>query len=87
MYLTFFLFIFIYLKGIPILNSLLPSHFDYWNIFKDQLYVNLKRNLLLHEVMHLRVDLFNDRHQIVKNVFCVVHRGVHEVPVKGGQNK
>lgn len=32
--------------------------------------------------MHLRVDPFNDGHQIVKNVFCVVHSGIHEVPEK-----
>lgn len=44
----------------------------------------MKKNrvLLLHEVMHLRVDPFNDWHQIIKNVFCVVHRGIHEIPVK-----
>lgn len=32
--------------------------------------------------MHLRVDPFDDGHQIVKNVFCVVHSGIHEVPEK-----
>lgn len=32
--------------------------------------------------MHLRVDPLNDGHQIVKNVFCVVHGGIHEVPEK-----
>lgn len=30
--------------------------------------------------MHLRVDSLNDWHQIVKNMFCVVHGGIHEVP-------
>lgn len=37
--------------------------------------------LLLHEVMHFRVDPLNNRHQIVQNVFCVVHGGIHEVPL------
>lgn len=32
--------------------------------------------------MHVRVDPLNDGHQVVKNVFCVVHCGIHEVPVK-----
>lgn len=36
--------------------------------------------LLLHEVMHLRVDFVNDGHQIIKNMFCVIHCRVHEVP-------
>ena len=39
-----------------------------------------QRVLLLHEVMDLRVDPFNDGHQIVQNVFCVVHGRIHEVP-------
>lgn len=39
-----------------------------------------QRVLLLHEVMHFRVDPINDGHQIVKNMFCVVHGGIHEVP-------
>lgn len=38
--------------------------------------------LLLHEVMHIRVDPLNDGHQIIKNVFCVVHGRIHEVPEK-----
>jgi len=46
-----------------------------------------QRDLLLHEVMHLRVDSFNDGHQIVKNVFCVVHGRIHEVPEKKAYNK
>lgn len=44
------------------------------------------RVLLLHEVMYFRVDPLNNRHQIVQNVFCVVHGGIHEVPV-GKKNK
>lgn len=32
--------------------------------------------------MDLRVDPLNDGHQIVKNVFRVVHGRIHEVPVK-----
>lgn len=36
--------------------------------------------LLLHEVMDLRIDLLNDGHQVIKNVFGVVHGGIHEVP-------
>lgn len=36
----------------------------------------------MHEVMDLRVDPLNDGHQIVKNVFRVVHGRIHEVPVK-----
>lgn len=39
------------------------------------------RVLLLHEVMNFRVDPLNNRHQIVQNVFCVVHGGIHKVPV------
>ena len=38
------------------------------------------KTLLLHEVMHLRVDPLNDGHQIVQNMFGVVHSWVHEVP-------
>lgn len=38
--------------------------------------------LLLHVVMHFRVDPLNNRHQIVQNVFCVVHGRIHEVPGK-----
>lgn len=36
----------------------------------------------MHEVVHLRVDPINDGHQIVKNVFSVVHSRIHEVPEK-----
>ncbi len=32
--------------------------------------------------MHLWVDPLYDGHQIVKNVFCVVHGRIHEVPEK-----
>lgn len=34
----------------------------------------------MHEVVHLRVDPLDDGHQIVENVFCVVHGRIHEVP-------
>lgn len=36
--------------------------------------------LLLHEVVNFRVDPLDDGHQVVENVFCVVHRRIHEVP-------
>ncbi len=36
---------------------------------------------LLHEVVHFRVDSLDDGHQVVQDVFSVVHSGVHEVPV------
>lgn len=36
--------------------------------------------LLLHEVVNFRVDPLDDGHQVVQNVFCVVHRRIHEVP-------
>lgn len=36
----------------------------------------------MHEVVHIRVDSLNNRHQIIKNVFGVVHGRIHEVPGK-----
>lgn len=42
--------------------------------------VEKQRLLLLHEVVNFRVDPLNDGHQVVQNVFCVVHRRIHEVP-------
>lgn len=36
---------------------------------------------LLHEVIHFRVDSLDDGHQVVQDVFGVVHSGVHKVPV------
>lgn len=36
---------------------------------------------LLHEVVHFRVDSLDYGHQVVQDVFSVVHSGVHEVPV------
>lgn len=38
---------------------------------------------LLHEVINLWVDSLDNWHKVVKNVFCVVHGGVHKVPVMG----
>lgn len=46
-----------------------------------------KRCLLLHEVMHLWIDPLDDWHQIVKDVFSVVHGGVHKVPAVKEQEK
>lgn len=42
--------------------------------------VGKQRLLLLHEVVNFRVDPLNDGHQVVQNVFRVVHRRIHEVP-------
>lgn len=42
--------------------------------------------LLLHEVVNFRVDPLYDGHQVVQNVFCVVHRRIHEVPKRRDLN-
>lgn len=41
----------------------------------------------MHEVVHIRVDSLNNWHQIIKNVFGVVHGRIHEVPGKEDETK
>jgi len=59
--------------------------FTFWKVssIHEMGVLSLKqRYLLLHEVMHFSVNPLNDGHQIVKNVLCVIHGWIHEVPEK-----
>lgn len=51
--------------------------------YKTNIQIKQKRGVysLLHEVVHFRVDSLDDGHQVVQDVFGVVHSGVHKVPV------
>lgn len=55
-----------------------PNRVDNLGGWKLAKYIRLL--LLLHEIMHLGVDPLDDGHQVVEDVFGVVHGGIHEVP-------